>query len=134
MPSHWELEHGVLHVTLQGRLVEEDVAAIDAAVQAALQVDDGVSVILDRRRMGAPTPEGRRALEAWAETRLPLLAERCVAWADVLSAHVVASLDRRRRAQGGPADDAPRGCPQRIFTDTVAALAWVHDRRAAAQV
>jgi hypothetical protein len=108
---------GVLHLALVGRLTAGDVELVADAVRSA---DGRFGVVLDRRRLGAPTADGRAALERWAAEDLPAHVPAIAAWADVLDARRYRSLTRDGGQQGhGP------GYPQRTFADHDAAVAWV---------
>jgi hypothetical protein len=108
----------LLRVALVGRLSAADVDLVATALDSA----DGrrVGVVLDRRRLGAPTAEGRAALERWAAEELPAHVPAIAAWADVLDERRYRSLTR----DGGEEGHGP-GYPQRTFADHDAAVAWV---------
>src|SRR3712207_8942244 len=83
-------------------------------------------VVLDRRRLGAPTAEGRTALEGWAADELPAHVPAIAAWADVFDERRYLSLTRNGEEEGhGP------GYPQHTFADCDAAVAWVRAALAA---
>ncbi|MGY1668078.1 hypothetical protein [Geodermatophilus sp. SYSU D00696] len=107
----------VLHLALVGRLTAADVDLVAGALRSA---GGRVGVVLDRRRLGAPTAEGRAALERWAAEELPAHVPAIAAWADVFDERRYRSLTRDGQDEGhGP------GYPQRTFADHDAALAWV---------
>ncbi|MPR00233.1 hypothetical protein GB931_20395 [Modestobacter sp. I12A-02628] len=109
----------VLRVALVGRLAAADIALIADALAVA---DGRFAVVLDRRLLGAPTAEGRAALESWAAGQLAELVPRIAAWADVYDERRYRSLTRDAPATGhGP------GYPQRTFVDVDAAGAWVRE-------
>lgn len=107
----------LLRVALVGRLTAADVGLLAAALEAA---GPRVGVVLDRRQLGAPTAEGRAALERWAAEELPGRVPAVVAWADVLDERRYRSLTRN-----GPDDGRGPGYPQRTYADHDAAVAWV---------
>ena len=114
----------LLEVSVEGRLTPESLAPLADRIDGALRAGGTFAVLFDRRPMTAPTPAGRAALERWAAGTMPLLRDRCAAWADVLDERRAASI---ARARGGDedAEDAARGYPQRTFADEAAARAWV---------
>ncbi|MGY1714043.1 hypothetical protein ACI78R_06270 [Geodermatophilus sp. SYSU D01106] len=114
----------VLQVALVGRLTAEHIGLIVTALSSA-----GVrfGVVLDRRLLGAPTAQGRAALERWAAEDLPVHVPAIAAWADVLDERRYRSLTR-----DGASDDHGPGYPQRTFDDHDAAVAWVRERLGAA--
>lgn len=115
----------MLRVALVGRLVAAD---IDLIEQALTEVERPFGVVLDRTRLGAPTADGRSALERWAAGPLVDLQPRIVAWADVYDERRFRSLTRDGQDTGrGP------GYPQRTFADLLAAEAWVRGLLAAAR-
>ncbi|MGY1695420.1 MULTISPECIES: hypothetical protein [unclassified Geodermatophilus] len=121
--ARWD--DGVLHVALVGRLTAADVELVATAVGSA---GDRFGVVLDRRRLGAPTAEGRAALERWAAEDLPARVPAIAAWADVFDERRYRSLTRDGEAAGhGP------GYPQRTFADPEAALTWVRAALSAAR-
>ncbi|MFP5336604.1 MAG: hypothetical protein ACLGIV_14965 [Actinomycetes bacterium] len=116
---------GVLEVVAEGRTTLGAVRAFEAHLWDAVAGGAPFAVLYDRRRVTAPTPDGRRALTRWPGELLPALGRSCRAWADVLHARRAASL---RRA-GYPVGEqlSPYGYRQRSFTDPAAARAWLDD-------
>jgi hypothetical protein len=108
----------LLHLALVGRLTAGDIDLVADALDRAGGRRFGV--VLDRRLLGAPTAEGRAALERWAAEELPAHVPAIAAWADVFDARRYHSLTR----QGGEDGHGP-GYPQRTFADHDAAVAWV---------
>ncbi len=108
----------LLRVALVGRLTAADIDLVSAAIGSAGGRRFGV--VLDRRLLGAPTAEGRTALERWAADELPAHVPAIAAWADVLDERRFRSLTR----DGGEESRGP-GYPQRTFADHDAAVAWV---------
>ncbi len=107
----------MLHLALVGRLTAAD---IDLVAQAVGAGGPRFGVVFDRRLLGAPTAEGRAALDRWAAEDLPAHVPAIAAWADVLD-------ERRHRSltRDGQQESRGAGYPQRTFTDPGAALAWV---------
>jgi hypothetical protein len=104
---------------ITGRVTGEAVAGLRAALEEALGSGRPFGVVLDRRAMSAPTPEGRAALATWGEALLPRLAGACAAWADVYDERRAASL-ARAGDRGSP------GYPRRTFACPTEAESWVH--------
>ncbi len=108
----------LLRVALVGRLSAADIDLVSTALDSAGGRRFGV--VLDRRQLGAPTSEGRAALQRWAAEELPAHVPAIAAWADVFDERRYRSLTRDGEDEGhGP------GYPQRTFDDHDAAVAWV---------
>jgi len=114
----------LLHVAITGRLTSDDIAALASALDA--RGSEGCfAVFFDRRELGAPTADGRAALEHWAAGALPRLAPRCAGWADLFDERRFRSLSR-----DGTVESRGSGYPQRTFGDEAEALEWVLARLA----
>jgi hypothetical protein len=117
--SSAEWDGDLLRVALVGRLTADDIDLVAGSLAAA-GARQRFGVVLDRRLLGAPTAEGRTALERWAAEELPAHVPAIAAWAEVLDERRYRSLTRHGEEEGhGP------GCPQRTFGDHDAAVAWV---------
>ncbi len=81
------------------------------------------ALVLDRRRLGAPTAEGRAALEEWAASSLGRLVGWCAGWADVFDERRFGSLTRN-----GDMESRGAGYPQRTFGDHAEARAWAREQ------
>jgi hypothetical protein len=121
--SAWRWDGDVLQVALVGRLTPSGVDVVDAALTDALSRDGRFAIVLDRRRLGAPTAEGRSALERWAASSLGRLADRCAGWADVFDERRFRSLTR-----DGTVESRGAGYPQRTFGDHGEAQAWAREQ------
>lgn len=125
----------VLDVKIEGRVTPEAIGMFRDAVVEALGTDGPFAICFDRSTMTATTKEGRAALLRWAAEGLPLLAGRCVGWADVYDARRAASLANAAAARGsGPEsedDDHPAPAyPQQTFGDLAEARSWLRNRLA----
>ncbi len=117
--SSAEWDGDLLRVALVGRLTADDIGLVAGSLAAA-GARRRFGVVLDRRLLGAPTAEGRTALERWAAEELPAHVPAIAAWADVFDERRYRSLTRHGEEEGrGP------GYPQRTFGDHDAAVAWV---------
>jgi hypothetical protein len=121
--SAWRWDGHLLQVSLVGRLTASGVDVVDAALTDALSRGGRFAVVLDRTRLGAPTAEGRAALEQWAASSLGRLVAACAGWADVFDERRFRSLTRN-----GEVESRGAGYPQRTFGDHGEARAWAREQ------
>ncbi|MET7950780.1 hypothetical protein [Micromonospora sp. NPDC005324] len=113
------VEPPVVELMIEGRVTESAIASFAAALRTALDQHEFFVVVFDRTRMTAPTAPGRAALIEMAETLMPRLDGRCLAWADVYDTRRYTSI-----ANAGE-HDTGRAYPQRTWDDINSARAWV---------
>lgn len=128
MASTVTVQDGVVQVALHGRLDAEEMDALAGALRDQVATGRDFGVVLDRRRLTAPTAAGREALARWGTEDLPAVVTPCAAWGDVFDERRAASLARAAQARDG-SDEGP-GYPHRVFTDAAAARDWVAQKLA----
>ncbi len=109
-------------LAVDGRATGAAIEAMRSLLEDALARGRPFSVLFDRSRMTALTPDGREALERWDAELTPRLGAGCLAWADLYDERRGASL---LRARDGRDDDAVHPYPQAIFVDPAEARAWL---------
>jgi len=114
---------GVLEVAVEGRTTLDAVEAFTQVLRDAAGAGVRFKVLYDRSAVTAPTKEGRRALNTWPTELLPVVGRHCVAWADVLSARRMASV--QRAGYVGGVQRSPYGYLQCSFIDLSEARAWL---------